>query len=163
MIQAALSKSPFVVLALALLWPAAASASHYRLPAAGLVSGEETKSLNAANVHTTVDLLERTASVKDRKKLVRQTRISFVRLTELATQCDLLRIKGVGPSMVRLLQAAGVRHTMALKAASAGALMGRLEAANNSHRITEVLPDVTQVAAWIASAKGLEARLEGIR
>lgn len=141
----------------------AARASHYRLPAAGLVTKAETKSLSSAGVGTTKALLDGTAKVRSRRRLAKKTRISYARLTELATQCDLLRVAGLGPTMVRLLQASGIRHSGTLRQARASGLRGKMAAANQVHKIADVLPAVESIQAWINSARGLRKLLEGVR
>lgn len=144
-------------------WAATALASHYRLPAGGLVSDAEQRALAEAHVETTKALLDATAAQKDRRALAKSTSISYARLTELATQCDLLRIRGVGPSVVRLLQAAGTRHAAALRQALPESLETKIKAANAIHGIMEVLPDIASLADWIAQARELPKVLEGVR
>lgn len=145
------------------VWASAAAASHYRLPAGGLVSESEERSLAEHSVDTTEALLAGTASLKARRALSKATGLSYARLTELATQCDLLRIRGVGPSVVRLLQAAGTRHTAALRQARADALAEKLKSANAVHGIMEVLPDTASLSDWITQARELPKVLEGVR
>ncbi|TNF27150.1 MAG: DUF4332 domain-containing protein [Deltaproteobacteria bacterium] len=154
--RALLSVVSLLVLAGGTAW-----ASHYRLPADGLVSEEEHAALGKAEVHTTLDLLNRAAKVSDREALARQTGLPLARLTTLACQADLLRVKGLGPSMVRLLQTAGIRHTRDLRATEPDGLLDRLRAANGIHHIAPVLPRTEVLAEWIEQAKGFEWLLEG--
>ncbi len=151
-----------VFLVVAALAPAAL-ASHYRLPAGGLVSESEERSLVEHSVDTTEALLANTASLKARRALSKATGLSYARLTELATQCDLLRVRGIGPSVVRLLQAAGTRHAAALRQANPEVLASKIKAANAAHGIMEVLPDVASLTQWIAQARELPKVLEGVR
>jgi len=139
-------------------------ASHYRLaPGFSLITEPERATLKKAKVQTTAALLEATAKRATRRALSKSTGISFARLTELATQCDLLRIKGLGPSAVRLLQAARVRHTSALRHASAGSLHGQLEAIKATLGLPQVVPDTAELTNWIGQAKKLRRVLEGVR
>jgi hypothetical protein len=140
-----------------------ATASHYRLPASGLFTGAETKALSAEGIKTTKKLLERAAKAAPRRKLASASGISFGRLTELAALCDLLRVEGVGPSIARLLQASGVRHSGALRHQKAPGLLKKMTAANAKHGIMEVLPSVETLASWIRQAARLPKRLEGVR
>ncbi len=149
--------------ALALAVAPPARASHYRLATSGIVSRAELTALQAAGVQTTADLLERTAPRRARVRLARATKLSAARLTELATQCDLLRVRGVGPTMMRLLQASGVRHTGLLSKATAASLRAKMGAANKLYRLTEVLPDEATVGDWIQQARALPRLLEGVR
>ncbi|MGM0578275.1 MAG: DUF4332 domain-containing protein [Myxococcota bacterium] len=152
-----------IVGALCVLAPDEAAASHYRLPAAGLVTEAEHEALREADVDTTLALFEAAAKAEARRDLSRRTGLSYARMTELATQCDLLRVRGVGPTMVRLLQAAGVRHTTDLRKASPATLHERIIAANEAHGITEVLPGEDSLGDWIEQARGLPKVLEGVR
>jgi len=148
-----------------LLAAPAASASHYRLPIGDrcIVTDGELKALKREGITTTLELFERTARRADRETLARKTAIPFPRLTELASQVDLLRVTGVGPTMVRLLQTGGVRHTRDLRAAKVDALLARLQAANGIHRVTEELPPREMVEDWIDQARGMEQLLEGVQ
>jgi predicted flap endonuclease-1-like 5' DNA nuclease len=116
-----------------------ASASHYRLPVDGLVTVDETEALKKAGIATTLDLLDAIAPKAGRESVASKSGLTFARLTTLAAQVDLLRVNGLGPSMVRLLQAGGVRHARDLAKAAPAELRARLEAANGVHRIAPVL------------------------
>jgi len=140
-----------------------ATASHYRFPAAGLVTAAETKALAKHQINTTKKLLDGTAKVEARRKLASASGISFGRLTELAATCDLLRVAGIGPSVARLLQASGVRHSGALRHQKAAGLLKRMRAANAKHGIMEVMPSPETLGAWIKQAARLPKLLEGVR
>jgi predicted flap endonuclease-1-like 5' DNA nuclease len=161
--RVALHGAAALLLAVLVLTGPDARASHYRLGSSGLLTGAELEALAPQDVHTTLELFRRTAALADRRTLARKSGLSFARLTELATQCDLLRIEGVGPSVVRLLQAAGVRHAADLRRARPKALYAVLVATNNTHRVMEVVPDERNLSGWIAQAKGLPKVLEGVR
>lgn len=150
----------FAMLGVGLVAPTA-GASHYRLPVEGMVSADEARLFARHGVHTTEDLLRRTAGLATREALARETGVSLPRLTTLACQSDLLRVGGLGPSMVKLLQSGGVRHTRDLKNAAPAELLGRLRAANAIHNIAPVLPAEGVIEDWIAQAKALEWILEG--
>jgi hypothetical protein len=144
--------------------PAPAHASHYRLVHGfSLVTEPERAALKGADVQTTVALLDATAKRTPRRALSKTTGISFARLTELATQCDLLRVKGLGPSAVRLLQAARVRHTGSLRHAAAANLHARFEAIKSTLGLPQIVPDQGEIQGWIGQAKKLRSVLEGVR
>ncbi|MGB0591259.1 MAG: DUF4332 domain-containing protein [Myxococcota bacterium] len=147
-----------------LLMASSASASHYRLSSGfELVTDAERMALKGAKIHTTADLLQATAKKRARRTLAKKTRISLKRLTALAQQCDLLRIKGLGPSGVRLLQAAKVMHVAALKGGNAKALHSKLQTLKSTLALPHVVPSAAELAAWISQAKGLKRILEGVR
>lgn len=140
-----------------------AQASHYRLPVENLVSEVETTALGKAGVDTTLVLLDKIAKVTARQALAAKTGLTFARLSTLASQVDLLRVGGVGPSMVRLLQAAGIRHTRDLKAASPAALRDKMRVANDVQGLTPVVPQEDVVRDWITQAAGLPQVVEGLQ
>lgn len=140
-----------------------ASASHYRLPVDGLVTIDETEALKKAGIATTLDLLDAIAATAGRESVASKSGLTFARLTTLAAQVDLLRVNGLGPSMVRLLQAGGVRHARDLAKSAPGELRARLEAANGVHRIAPVLPSEGILEDWIRQAGGLKPIVEGLQ
>lgn len=140
-----------------------ASASHYRLPVDGLVTVDETEALKKAGIATTLDLLDAIAPKAGRESVASKSGLTFARLTTLAAQVDLLRVNGLGPSMVRLLQAGGVRHARDLAKAAPAELRARLEAANGVHRIAPVLPSEGILEDWIRQASGLKPIVEGLQ
>ena len=153
-----------LLVAIALALSSTASASHYRItPGFELVTESERKALKAAGVQTTAQLLKSTAKKSTRRAFAKKTRLSLKRLKALAQQCDLLRVKGLGPSAVRLLQAAKLQDIKALKRANAPTLHKRLLALKATLSLPQVVPAEAELKSWIAQAKGLKTFLEGIR
>jgi len=140
-----------------------ALASHYRLPVENLVTDTEATAFGKAGIQTTQALLEQIAKVDARQKLAAKSGLTFARLSALAAQVDLLRIEGVGPSMVRLLQAAGVHHTRDLKGASPSDLRDKMKVANDVQQIAPVLPQEDVLRDWIAQASRLSQVVEGLQ
>ncbi len=151
-----------VVIVATLFGAIGAHAGHYRLPVENFITQAETDLLLKAGINTTLGLLDEVKTPAQRKRVVAVTGIAADRVDALACQADLLRIDGVGPTMVRLLNAAGVRHSRALGAEAAGALVERLKAVNLAQRIANVVPREGQVAAWVAAAKRLGPAIEGL-
>jgi predicted flap endonuclease-1-like 5' DNA nuclease len=142
-------------LAVALLVPAPAQAGHYRLPIEGLIDESESQALAKAGVTTTLALLQEVASEAKRLKLAQKSGLTIGRVAALAAQVDLLRIDGLGPSMVRLLQGAGIRHSKDLAAAASVALRTKLEAVNGVQHIAGAIPLPEVLDSWIGQAKRL--------
>jgi hypothetical protein len=138
-------------------------ASHYRLPASGIATKAETAALAKQDVRTTQTLLKVAAKSKARRALGQTTGISYERLTELVSLCDLLRVDGIGPSIARLLRVSDVADSGVLRKQSAGSLLSRMRSANATHGIMEVLPSEPTLASWIKRASGLPKLLEGKR
>jgi hypothetical protein len=137
-----------------------AGASHYRFPASGLVTDVEQTALASAKVNTTLAFMRAAASVKARTALAGRTGISVVRLEKLSCQVDLLRVDGVGPSMVKLLQASGSIHTGVLRTQTGDGLYAQLESVNKTRNMVPVLPSAVTLADWVRQAKRLKQTLE---
>ena len=146
----------------AVLSAAPAHAGHYRLPIEGLVDDTDTKALAKAGVTTTLALLQEVATVAKRQKLAQRSGLTIGRVAALAAQVDLLRIDGLGPSMVRLLQSAGIRHSNDLAGAASAALRTKLEAVNGVQHISGTVPLPEVLDAWIGQAKKLPRAVEGL-
>lgn len=142
--------------------PIAAQASHYRLPVDNFISAEETAALEKAGVSTTLALLDQVSTPAKRQKLAKATGLSVARLTALAAQVDLLRIDGIGPSMVRLLNASGVMHAKQLAQSSSAALFAKVSSTNLAQKISMVTPREALIAEWIGAAKSLPQVVEGL-
>ena len=131
-----------------------AAASPYPLKA--IVGEKEAATLAEQKITTTTELLKRAAAPKGRKALAGAAGLAEARLLEWVRASDLLRIKGVGPEMVRLLTAAKVLTTRQLKAQKAPALLKKVMQANEREKITANPPGVGQLKAWIAQAGKLK-------
>ena len=150
-----------IALASAVLWPAALRAGHYDLEdVEEIVPTAERQRFVRVGITSTRAIVERLASVPDRRRVARESGISLKRLTDLVHFCDLLRVNGVGPRMARLLQAAGVLDVVMLRREEPEALMVRVTAANEIHRITEMPPAAEHLRGWIARARELPIVVE---
>ena len=152
-----------IALACCFLLSSQAGASHYRLAGAGFVSKAEIKALKGVNVTSTKALLEAGLDKKSRTKLARGTRLPLKRINALVLKCDLLRIPGVGPTVVRLFQDAGYKHTKSLKRAPAAEVWKKVSASNGRLRLVPEAPAKELVAAWVGSAKRLPAIVKGLK
>ncbi len=150
------------LLATAFATAPAAQAGHYRLPIEGLVDDADAKALAKAGVTTTLALLSEVSTGAKRQKLAQKSGLTIGRVTALAAQVDLLRIDGLGPSMVRLLQGAGIRHSKDLAAAASGALRVKLEAVNGVQHIAGAVPMAEVLDSWIGQAKRLPRAVDGL-
>jgi len=138
-----------------------AHASHYAVSdVPTLVTAADAAKLKKAGVVTTEDLLGHAAKATDRKVLAKSAGLSNAALVNLAKRCDLLRIKGVGPEMVLLLEAAGVKSTADLAKKEAAALTTAANDANKVKKITEKPPTEPQYQDWIEQAKQLPQLIE---
>jgi predicted flap endonuclease-1-like 5' DNA nuclease len=144
------------------LFSGTASASHYAVnDVPSLIAAEDAAKLTKAGVATTEDLLQKTAKPKDRKALAKASGLSGPVVMDLARRCDLLRIKGVGPEMVLLLEASGVKTVAELSKKQAPALTAAADQANKTKKITEKPPTEPQFQDWIEQARQLPPVIEG--
>jgi predicted flap endonuclease-1-like 5' DNA nuclease len=139
-----------------------ALASHYAVgDIPTLISAADAEKLKKAGVATTEDLLLKAAKPKDRKALAKASGLSAGAVMDLARRCDLLRVKGIGPEMVLLLEASGVKTTADLAKKDAAALTTTADAVNKTKKITEKPPTEPQFQDWIEQAKKLTPVIEG--
>jgi predicted flap endonuclease-1-like 5' DNA nuclease len=144
------------------LFAGTARASHYAVgDVPALITADDAAKLAKAGVTTTEDLLQKAAKPKDRKALVKASGLKANVVMDLARRCDLLRIKGVGPEMVLLLEASGVKTVTDLGTKEASALTTAADTANKAKKITEKPPTEPQFQDWIDQAKKLPPVIEG--
>jgi len=144
------------------LFAGTARASHYAVgDIPTLISTDDAAKLTKAGVATTEDLLSKAGKAKDRKALVKASGLKASVVMDLVRRADLLRIKGVGPEMVLLLEASGVKTVADLAKKEAPALTTAADTANKAKKITEKPPTEPQFQDWIDQAKKLPAVVEG--
>ena len=112
--------------------------------------------LASKKIFTTDDLLRRTGTPLERKKLAQQTGISRGKITQWARLCDLLRIQGVGLKMARLLTRVEVKTVRELRAEQPLALHKKALAANKKKEVTKTPPTAEQLFNWIEQSKKLK-------
>jgi predicted flap endonuclease-1-like 5' DNA nuclease len=136
--------------------PLVAQASNYALeeiPQA--IPAAEAAKLKSAGITTTFALLEKAADPKDRKALAKSTKISEKTLEAWAQMADLLRVRGIGPDVARLLAAAGVHTVAQLKTANASAVSDEIVKVNSKQHLSENPPSVEHLQGWIQQAQTL--------
>lgn len=148
--------------AMATFGTSSAMASHYRLPVSNLVSSTEADQFAKVGVTTTLQLLQEVGDPARRQAFSKKSGVAMERLEALANQVDLIRFDGIGPSMVALLQASGVKNSRALASADADALHAAIVSANEANKISQAVPQPGLVAAWVAQAKRLPQVVTGL-
>ena len=145
-----------VAVALALVTAGSARASNYALEEIPqLIPAADAQKLKAAGVTTTFQLLEHGAEAKGRKQLAHDTRLADKTLLDWVQMADIMRIKGVGPDVGRLLGAAGVHTVAQLKSQDAAKLEDEIMKVNSRQHLSENPPSVEHLQAWIAQAQTL--------
>ena len=136
--------------------PRFAVASNYELEQIPmLVPAEDAGRLRAAGVQTTFALLEKGADPKSRKALAAVTKISLRTLEAWIKMSDLMRVRGVGPDVARLLSAIGVLTVVDLQKADAQKASDAVQKVAAQQKLSENPPSAEHLAAWIAQAKNL--------
>lgn len=152
-----MTRSMQVVSAAALLAVAGvADASNYALeeiPQA--IPTADAQKLKGAGVSTTFQLLERAGDTRARKELARATKIADKTLEGWVQMADVMRVKGVGPDVARLLAACGVHTVTQLKSQDATRLNDEIVKVNSKQHLSENPPSVEHLQAWIAQAQTL--------
>jgi predicted flap endonuclease-1-like 5' DNA nuclease len=143
-----------VACTVAWLLPSTVAASTY--PLAHILPDAAAKKLAAVGAKTSDELLGKGATPAERAKLAKATAIGIKQLTEWVKMCDLLRIKGVGPVMVRLLGAAGVTSVAELRQRKGDSLYKAVIKANEKAKITQNPPSEKHLEHWIEQAKKLK-------
>jgi predicted flap endonuclease-1-like 5' DNA nuclease len=145
-----------IIAAAAVAFATPAFASNYALeeiPQA--IPGADALKLKAQGIGTTFQLLEKAAEPRSRKELARAARIPERTLDGWVQMADILRIKGVGPDVTRLLAACGVRTVAQLKTQDATKLSDEILKVNSRQHLSENPPSMEHLQAWIAQAQTL--------
>ncbi len=143
-----------LVLGALLTAPTSAWASDY--PLENVLPKEAAEKLAKQGVTTTAQLLAKGAKRGARKQLAKATGLAAKQLLEWIEMSDVMRIKGVGPEMSKLLRAAKVRRVAKLRRQRAKSLLARMLKVNKTKKISQNPPNEAQVKHWITLAKTLK-------
>ncbi len=137
-----------------------ALASHYPIEVVPFLEAGHRAKLAVLKVEDTEELLQALLTPEARKKAARKTGIEAAKIEEYSKLCDLLRVRGVGPKMARLLLLSGVSGLAGLRGESGGELIVKLRAANKQHGVSEILPQEETLKDWIHQARALDIILK---
>ncbi len=111
--------------------------------------------LEAEGIKNTQQLLDHTATEKDRATLAHTLGITPQQLKEFVNRADLMRLKGVGGDFANLLEEAGVNSCKELQHRKAENLHHALVELQATKKIAHHTPTMQQVTEWVAEAKEL--------
>ncbi len=111
--------------------------------------------LKAAGVPTTFALLEKAGDAKARRTLAREAKVPEKTLEAWVQMADLLRVKGIGPDVARLLGAVGVHTVVQLKTSDAAKLEAEILKVNSKQELSKNPPSKEHLDAWIQQAQTL--------
>lgn len=144
-----------------LLTPYTSNASHYRIgDVPDVIQKEYHDRLFTNGVRDTRALYAQIAGKSARRNFAKKSKIMYATLSKWAAFIDLMRIDGVGPKMVRLLNAAKVTTLKTFRSQKAEVLQPRMRAANRGGKYSEVIPKVEVVRGWITGAQSIPVLLE---
>jgi hypothetical protein len=147
--------------ALAALACAPAGASEYNLDQAHLVipHGDAVK-LRRAGLRTTLDLITRGASLRGRGMIAQASGIAFQVVTSYVALADLMRVRGIGPDVARLLTAVGV-HTLAeFQQCDPSDTATKIRDLNKDRHLSGNPPGAESLSYWIGQARMLPVVME---
>jgi predicted flap endonuclease-1-like 5' DNA nuclease len=149
-----------LLLALAIILPTGAEASHYSLNVIDLCTGKQSFTLLKHDILTTKDLLSATSTKQKREALAKKTGFSMATLEDWARFCDLLQVKGIGPKMVRLLREVGIKTSDDLEKADPAEILEALPKAAKKQKLEGPLPGMVQLTDWIEQASSLPVEID---
>lgn len=114
------------------------------------------KQLQKVKIHSTLDLWNRTGTKKQRHALARRLHLSAQELEKIHGFCDLLRVRGIGPKVATVMQAAGIKNAATLAKADPTALNERIEKVNKKIHVLGKLPGKELVRWWVHYAASLK-------
>jgi len=116
--------------------------------------------LEHAGIQTTKRLFDLAAAASDRRRLAHSTGIDSDALLALVKLSDLARIRGLGPTFVRLFTECGVDRIDVLKNRNPEELHGRLCSVRRERRRSSIVPSLKDVTEYVEMAAELPSALE---
>ena len=121
----------------------------------------EAEKLALVGIVTAEALLDKGAKRGDRAAIEKATGISETLILKWVNRVDLMRINGVGSEYSDLLEAAGVDSPAELAQRNAASLATTFQEVDAARpNMVRRVPSESEVAGWIAQAKGLSKVVE---
>ena len=140
---------------------AIAAASQYPLDqAAAIISRPDAKKLHRAGIRTTLDILNRGRTVVGRQRLADLSGLRVDQIEAWTALSDLLRVRGIGPDVARLLTAVNIRTISDLQKADATAIAQAIQVVNRERHLSTNPPGAEPLGYWIGLSRGLPIVLE---
>lgn len=151
-------RAAVLVLALA---AAPVAASEYNLDQAHLIIPRaDAQKLRRAGLRTTLDLITRGANLRGRGMIAQTSGIAFDVVTGYVALADLMRIRGIGPDVARLLTAAGVRTLADLQKCDPNDTASKIRELNKDRHLSGNPPGPESLSYWIGQARMLPVVME---
>ena len=111
--------------------------------------------LKARGIKDSEDLLRACRTPREVAELARTAGTEVTLLTRLMHRADLARIRGIGETYMKLLEAVGVSSTRELAASHPEDLRARLTRANADQKLVGRIPAEAMVNGWVTKAQRL--------
>ncbi|MGQ9489371.1 MAG: DUF4332 domain-containing protein [Anaerolineae bacterium] len=111
--------------------------------------------LKALSIKNNDDLLQFCKTPADIIELARITGAAPQEITRLVYRADLMRIRGIGDTYIKLLEEAGIESAADLAKHSPEDLRERLINLNYQRRLVDRMPALAMVSGWVAKARRL--------
>jgi predicted flap endonuclease-1-like 5' DNA nuclease len=149
-------KTILLSLAALVAMAAIAHASNYALEEIpDAIPAADAQRLKGQGIATTFQLLEKAGDAKARRELAKAAKVPEKSLEQWVQMADVMRVKGVGPDVTRLLAACGVHTVAQLKTQDATKLSDQISKVNDKQHLSQNPPSVEHLQAWIAQAQTL--------
>lgn len=152
--------SVLIVAAVAILGRGAAASQYPLEQATRIIPRTEGRKLQKVGVETTLDLFVEGHTVEGRRALAARSGLPIEKITSWVALADLMRVRGIGPDVARLLTAVGVRTLAELQQANAVATGTAIHDYNRRVRLSTNPPGAESIAFWIGEAQRLPVVLE---
>ena len=149
-------------ISLALLLAATpALASQYPLDQASqIIPRADAKKFRRAGIRTTLDILLHGRTAADRQALASRTGFSIEKIQAWVLLTDLLRVRGIGPDVARLMSAVSIRTIADLQRADPTVAASAMRDFNSRSHFSPNPPGAESVSYWIVQARELPVVLE---
>ena len=144
------------LIALAATFPGPARASQYPLDqAAAIIPRDDAPRLRKAGIRTTEDFLVWGRTAEGRRLLAERCRLALDRIEAWVNLADLMRVRGIGPDVARLLTAVGVRTLFDLQRADGDATAASVRDFNKRTHLSTNPPGAPSIKYWIEMSRAL--------
>ena len=135
---------------------AGARASQYPLDqAAAIIPASDAQKLRRAGVRTTADFLTWGRTPEGRRLLAERSGHPIDKITSWVLLSDLMRVRGIGPDVARLLTAVGVKTIADLKKIDADSTAASIREVNSKRHLSTNPPGAESIRYWVEQAMSL--------
>ncbi len=123
----------------------------YKLTDLSIVTAPVAQALKKVGISDTDELLMAVTAPAGLEKLAGATGLDARLVGEIAERADIMRVRGIGPAYVELLEHAGIRSLVDVANSTPAGLEEQITKAAKTYGISRV-PRSDEVATWIANA-----------